>query len=345
MVDIRHMGTRYRKMCPSNQHHDAMKYELLLRSELAMHGNLDHMYFRKPRPSLSLAEFVPRWLREYVKVNNRPCVYDSTYGCLYRNIIPTLGNRPLALIGVPDIDQLKMACLDKGLSPKSINNNLGVLRRCLRSAVEWDLLETVPHIQFMKAPPPKTTYLTPEEARRLVQAAPEGFWRTLIIVALQTGLRASELIGLEWNDIDLERRILLVRRGVVGRHVAAPKNNRIRYVALAEDAVRTLSELPRATERVFPVRDNIVEPYNYIRDGLQRITNDAGLPPIGWHVLRHSFASHLVSAGISLKIVQEALGHSSYEMTLRYAHLAPTTLHEAMKSLPQLDARRSQPLV
>lgn len=98
MVDIRHMGTRYRKMCPSNQHHDAMKYELLLRSELATHGDLDHMYFRKPRPSLSLADFVPRWLREYVKVNNRPRVYDSTYGSLYRNILPVVGTRPLALL-------------------------------------------------------------------------------------------------------------------------------------------------------------------------------------------------------------------------------------------------------
>lgn len=334
-VDISFLGVRYRKRCPSNNSADARKYELYLRSQLAEHGGLNHLYFRRAQPPMTLARFSERWFKEYVKVNNRPCVQVGTRHALDRNILPILGGRPLLSIDVEDIDRLKMDLQSRKLSAKTINNHLGILRRCLHSAVEWNVLEKIPKIQFLKAAPPPFSYLEPDEARRLVTAAPLGLWRAMVFLALQTGLRASEIIGLEWQDIDLERRVLLVRRGVVHGFTAAPKNNRIRYVVLTDSVVKQLKALTRKSDKVFPLPKS-KDAYGYMRRHLKIFTDQAQLPPIGWHSLRHSFASHLASAGAPLKVVQEAMGHTSYEMTLRYAHLMPSTLHQTMELLPKL---------
>jgi integrase len=274
-------------------------------------------------------------MKDYVRVNNRPCVQKGTRYTLERKILPILGDRPVAAIGVEDIDKLKMTFLAQKLSSKTINNHLGILRRCLHSALEWEVIEKIPKIQFLKAASPPFSYLEPDKARRLVATAPKGYWRAMVILALQTGLRASEIIGLEWQDVDFERHILLVQRGVVDEYVAPPKNNRIRYVVLTNSVVSQLMALPKRSHRIFPVPKS-TNSYDYIRRHLKTFTDEAGLPPVGWHALRHSFASHLASAGAPLKVIQEALGHSSYEMTLRYAHLLPSTLHQTMELLPKL---------
>lgn len=337
-VDICFLGVRHRKRCPSNNSNDARKYELYLRSQLAEFGGLDHLYLKTPKPPITLSRFVERWMKEYVRINNRPCTFKGNRYALESAILPVLGDRPVIAIGVQDIDKLKASLVAKKLSCKTINNYLGILRRCLHSAEEWNVIEEVPHIQFLKARPPTFTFLEPQDAIRLVEVAPQGYWRTMIILALHTGLRASEIIGLEWQDIDLERRMLLVKRGEVEGFVASPKNNRMRYVAPTNDVLDTLSCLERKSERVFHMPKR-VNAYGYIRRHLRYFTQAANLPSIGWHVLRHTFASHLASAGAPLKTIQEAMGHSSYEMTLRYAHLSPTTLHQTMELLPKFTNR------
>jgi integrase len=337
-VDIRHMGTRYRKRCPSNKQFDAIRYEQLLRSELAQHGTIDHMHFPRAHRIILLEELAKRWLREYVKVNCRPCVLEGNTSALYNRIIPIIGNIPITDIAVRHIDQLKAYHTEQGNSPKTINNYLAVLRRCLRSAVDWEILDRIPRIQLLKVTPPPFRFIEPDEARRLVVAAPAGHWRAMIVVALQTGLRASEIQGLEWQDIDFGRSLLQVRRGVVEGYVAAPKNNRMRFIPLTEAVATELSALPRLEARVFPAPP-ILGVYGLMQKTLKGIAKDAGITgKIGWHTLRHSFASHLVSAGAPLKVVQEVMGHSSYEMTLRYAHLSPNTIHQTMRLLPPLTA-------
>jgi integrase len=335
-IDIRHLGTRYRKRSPSNTKEDALQYEALLRRELSKHGNLDHMHFPRSHRAMRLDGLIDRWLHDYVRVNNRPGVLRGNTYALRNRILPVLGNKPLAQLGVRDIDRLKAHYVGTGTSAKTVNNYLAILHRCLRSAVEWELLDYIPPFQMLKVAPPSFRYLEPEEARRLVTAAPAGTLRTMIVVALQTGLRASELQGLEWQDVDLGRRTLCVRRGVVEGFVAPPKNNRLRYIALSDGVISELEALPRSHERVFPSLGRLSS-YATMRRELREIAKAAGVTGrFGWHTLRHSFASHLVSAGAPLKVVQEALGHSSYDMTLRYAHLSPSTMHEAIGRLPIL---------
>src|SRR5205823_2476501 len=89
-----------------------------------------------------------------------------------------------------------------GLSPKTINNHLTVLRRVLAVAAEWGKLRSVPSVRWLKVPPPEFDFLTFEEAARLVDGA-DAECRAMILLALPTGLRQGELLGLRWDDVDL----------------------------------------------------------------------------------------------------------------------------------------------
>src|SRR5713226_8784958 len=120
---------------------------------------------------------------------------------------------------------------EKTLSLKSINNVLAVLRRLLSLAYEQSVIKYMPKVKLFKTEKPPFDFLDYEEAERLVNWA-DPAWRVLLLLALKTGLRQGELIGLDWNDIDLDRRKLHVRRTVWRGHLGPPKSGRARTVDL-----------------------------------------------------------------------------------------------------------------
>jgi integrase len=132
----------------------------------------------------------------------------------------------LDAIGPKEVETYEARKLAEGLSPKSINNHLTVLRRGLALAVEWGKLPTVTTIRWLRVPEQPFDFLDFEEAGRLVDAADSPLWRTMIVVGLWTGLRQGELLALRWEDVDLVGGRLLVRRGVVDGIVGTPKNGR-----------------------------------------------------------------------------------------------------------------------
>lgn len=178
-------------------------------------------------------------------------------------------------------------------------------------------------------PPRAFRFLRDDEAGALVAAAERGPWRTMILAALKTGLRYSELAGLRWEDIDLAGRVLLVRRGKVLGRIDSPKNGRTRHVPITSDVAAALAALPRTTGVVF----DQVDTYRQASRAIERFSKAAGLVPVGWHTLRHTFASKLVAAGVPIRAVQDLLGHASIQMTMRYAHLGPQELRAAMNVL------------
>jgi site-specific recombinase XerD len=117
--------------------------------------------------------------------------------------------------------------------------------------------------------------------------------------------------------------------------MVSPKSNRIRYVPLAPEVQHALEEFHRPSGLVFSAHPTIPVNEKVPRRAIIRICKESGIRRIGWHVLRHTFASQLVMAGVNMKTVQELLGHSDIRMTMRYAHLAPSALHEAVRLLEQ----------
>jgi integrase len=176
-------------------------------------------------------------------------------------------------------------------------------------------------------------FFTFDEAKRLVAAA-DGEWRTMILVALRTGMRIGELLALQWQDGDLVAGRITVRRNVVWGHLGTPKSGKSREIPLSNDAQKALKDHRHLRGAlVFCDAGGHMLTEGEVRHPMWRACKRAGLRLITWHVCRHSFASHLVMRGAPIKAVQELLGHSSILMTMRYAHLAPEVARDAVQLL------------
>ena len=287
------------------------------------------------------------------RVRNKSSSVDAKDSVLRVQLLPRIGDLRLNEVTYAVIEDLKVelartpianatrrddepAKKIRLLKPKTINNCLTVLRRMLSIARKRGLIENVPEVEWLRPPKPDFDFLTYEEAERLVKAA-EGEWRTMILVALRTGLRIGELRALRWQDVDLVAGRLVVRLNVVNGIVGTPKSGHAREIALGNE-VRTALKGHRHLRGPLVFCDlagrvlTVGEP----RYAMERICKRAGLRQIGWHVLRHSFASHLAMRGAPLKAIQELLGHSTIQMTMRYAHLAPEVAREAVRLLDEL---------
>jgi integrase len=191
----------------------------------------------------------------------------------------------------------------------------------------------VPEVEWLKAARPDFDFLTFEEAAKLVASADDE-WRAMVLVALRTGLRQGELLALRWSDVDLKAGRLVVRQNVVRGIIGTPKSGKPREVALSNDALVALKE-HRHLRGPIVLCDatGCMLKKSECKHPLWRASKRAGLRRVGWHVLRHTFASHLAMKGAPLKVVQELLGHSTIQMTMRYAHLAPEVARDAVKLL------------
>lgn len=282
----------------------------------------------------TLAEFKAEFL-DWAGAHNKPSEVEGKAMVLRRHLLPAFGNMRLGEIRRREIDRYKAAKSRHGLCPKTINNTLGVLSKLLKLAVQWEVIDHAPPVGLLKTVKPAFDFLTFDEADRLLCAAesePDAL--TMILVAVRTGLRQGELLALQWDDVDLVKGMLQVRRAVARGIVGTPKSNRARFVSLSPHTVRGLrAHRHLRGELVFCREDGSMLTKGECRHPLWRACKRAGLRRIGWHVLRHTFASHLAMRGKPMKVIQELLGHATMEMTMRYAHLAPAVHRDAVAAL------------
>ena len=153
----------------------------------------------------------------------------------------------------------------------------------------------------------------------------------MILVGLRTGLRFGELIALRWEDVDLVAGRLMVRKSIVKGREGDPKGRKSREVPLGDDVLQALKKHRHLRgPRVFCDDDGKVLRTPKSRWELEKACKKAGLRLVGWHTLRHSFASHLVTRGVSIVTVQRLLGHVDIKTTMRYAHLSPDVARDAV---------------
>jgi integrase len=316
------VSRRVRRVSPIQNRRYAEKLEHRIRVELLDADGCD----RSQAPLYS--DYAPRFL-VYATTNNRPSEVASKEAILRRHLVPAFGLLRLDQIRATDIEEFKARKLAERFAPSTIVNFLTVLRKSLTVAREWGLLDAVPAIRWLKREPCDMDFLSLEEVDRLIAAADQE-WRTMITIAATTGLRRGELRALRWRDVDLEVPQLLVQRAAWKDHVSSPKSGRARLVPLCERARNAFRAHPHRCDLVFPDPRGAMLGVNAMRSPLRHATRRAGLRPIGWHTLRHSFASNLVMRRAPLKAVQELLGHATLEMTLRYAHLGPGLKREVV---------------
>lgn len=325
-VDFSFSGTRYRRVSPENSKKGAEAYEAVLKQRLARGEPVDGEEKKKP---VGFKEFAADWFRTYVKNNNKFSEVQNKEMTLRVHLLPFFGKQPLEKIKSLDIERYKAEKLDEGLSPKSINNHLTILRKSLQCAMEWEMIKNLPHVKKLKVPPQKFDFLTIGECHRLIDSA-DGIWRKMIIVALGTGLRFGELTALTWDDVDLARSSLTVRQAFTRGRLSSPKSNKIRMVPISESVKTAIGDiLPKRGFVFHDIHGRPLNKHTSLRK-LHGFCRKAGLREIGWHCLRHTFASHLTQAGANLVAVQNLLGHSEIRTTMRYAHITGDLLQEAI---------------
>jgi len=335
-VDFSFRGHRYRLRSPDNHRDGALEYEHAIRRQLSegkpIYLSRDPRRIGETPPTLE--GFAGEWFKTYAMPRLKPSTLRNYVQRYEHHLQPAIGNIAIDTINARVFDRLAASLLGKGLHPKSVNNVLGVLRRMLMSAVEWGHLPALPLVKWLKMPPARFDFLSPLEADALSKATTRAPWHLMVLTALHTGLRLGELVALRWADIDLERGQLCVRRSCTRGIETSPKNNRIRFVPLTTELRQAFERVPTAErgEHVFEVLGTPVTQAMAWR-ALQTARKRAGLRHVGWHVLRHTFASHLVSENVPLVAVQALLGHSDIKMTQRYAHVAPSLLRSSVEQL------------
>jgi len=322
---------RVRRVSPVQTRRGAEEYERDLRQTLlsGKYGREEEIDKECPR----FDQFADEFLNTYAVVNNKPSEVSAKRVNLSNHLVPVFGKKRLDEISARDVEAYKAAKLKQGLSPKSVNNQLAVLGKMLRTAKKWELLERVPEITLLRLPPQEFDFLDFGEAERLIVGA-DSRWRPMITLALRTGLRLGELRALRWEDVDLVTGRLVVRRAAWRNEIGTPKSGRSREVPLSDQALLTLKKHRHLRgDFVFCTEDGEMLTISSCKWPICQASKRAGLRRVGWHVLRHSFASHLVVRGASIKAVQELLGHADIKMTMRYAHLSPDARREAVQLL------------
>lgn len=310
----------------------------------------------------TVKRFLETWLEDAVKNSVRPLTFEQYHQHVRLYLSPALGQLQLAKIAPQHVRTFLKQRLDAGLSPRTVQLSLVILRRALGQAVKDGLLGRNvaklvdgPRVERFEA-----KSLSPEQARRLLDTVDGHRLEALYTAALAVGLRMGEALGLRWQDVDLDRRTLTVNRILerIGRghgstlQLVEPKTSRSRRtVNLPETAVRTfkahrirqLEARLAAGSRwhdqnlIFPnTLGKPLDPHE-LHDGFKALLLKAGLPDCRFHDLRHSAASLMLAQGVPLRSIQEILGHSSIALTANlYAHVGEHLKREAADAMDSI---------
>lgn len=285
----------------------------------------------KPKQRHTFKELVEYWIAHREK---RSKVDDASI--IGKHLAPRFAHLAVEDITTELADGMRVEKMEE-LSPKTVNNILTLLIALLNQAHEIGWLDRVPRIRKPKIGKMNSRdykwLKTEDDVRRFLEAAraeedPTVFY--LYATAIFTGLRAGELAGLRWSDIDLERNQIHVKRSFDG----PTKSGDDRIVPVLEDAHKLLAEWKLRSPRdpVFSSQRGsmFVESARIFQEVLHRVLKRGGFEPgyVVFHSLRHTFASWWVIQGGDLYKLQAILGHSDPKITMRYAHLSPTAFVE-----------------
>lgn len=280
---------------------------------------------------IRLREFVERIYWPTVSRTIDPLWAELSWGIIRRSILPRFGGMKLSAIRQDEIQRWYGERLD-AVRVSTANKELGRLKHLFSGGVAWGYLKNnaAKSVRKMKEGPGRIRYLTTDERAALIREANPAL-HLYVLAALQTAARRSELTRLRWADVDLKRRTVTFPQ---------TKNGDRRVVPMTETLADAIESLPRnidPAEPVFPERNPQV-----ITRSFARLVKRLGFRDLTFHDLRHDAASTLTMAGVPQRTIMEILGHRDPRMTLRYQHLAPDYLKQAMRSLNQPQAERAR---
>ena len=308
----------------------------------------------------TVGEWMEVWFEDYAKIKVRPSSHQTYKGYIENHIKPNIGDIPLEKLTTLDlqrlyktllargrVDRLESKGQPRGLSPKTVRNIHQILSSALKLAQEQRIILANPAEGCAL---PKTEHremktLPVEQLQSFLREAKDSGVFELYYLELATGLRRGELLGLKWEDIDLEHGDLRVRRQIArinGQVVEAPlkTKNAYRTLPLAEDTISILKEQKKrvgSSPWVFPSATGGPISPDSVLHMLHRVLKRAGLPQVRFHDLRHTFATLALQNGVDIKTVSGMLGHFSAGFTLdTYAHVTTSAQKAAANTMGKL---------
>ena len=306
--------------------------------------------------NITLGDYLDRWLSDSVYGTVRESTFSRDKYLVANHIKPAIGRLKLKNLNALQVQSLYRERLDSGLSGSTVQKVHHVLHKALAQAVR---LNIIPHnpADNVKAPTPTPKEMHPlsaSDARKLLEAASGNKLEALYVLAIHTGMRRGELLGLKWEDVDLENATVRVRRTLTrkgtGYGLGEPKTKKSRRtVRLTQKAVEALGShrVRQAQEKlrigslyqdqdlVFAGQNGgFINPSNLRQRSFKSLLKRAGLPQITFHDLRHTYASLLFQKNVHPKIVSDTLGHASVAITLdTYSHMLPGMGSEAADAM------------
>ena len=305
----------------------------------------------------TVGTWMDEWFENYVKVKMRPSSHQTYRGYIDNHIKPNIGKIPLEkltslelqkfykkLLTNGRIERVESKEQPKGLSPKTVRNIHQIIASAMKLAKEQKIIASDPteSCALPKLEHREMKTLPVEQLTSFLREAKESGVFEMYYVEMATGLRRGELLGLKWEDIDLDRGDLRVKRQIArinGEVVDAPlkTKNAYRTLPLAEDTIQVLKQQKKkvgSNPWVFPSPTGGPICPDSVLHMLHRVLKRAGLPKVRFHDLRHTFATLALQNGVDIKTVSGMLGHFSAGFTLdTYAHVTTAAQKEAAKTM------------
>lgn len=255
-------------------------------------------------------DFAVTYLEKYAKPNKRTWDTDELH---IKSLNTFFGELYLFQIKPELIEQYKSQRKEK-VAVATVNRALAVLKGIFNRAIDWGITDTNPvrKVKMFKENNARVRFLTEAEIATLLSNCTERL-RTVVVLALNTGMRKAEIQNLKWQDIDFDNGIITLHH---------TKNGEKRFVPMNQAVINALNAFPKYQTSPYIFCNEKGTPYNF-RKSFETAMRKSGIFDFKFHDLRHTFASHLVMRGIDLNTVRELMGHKTINMTLRYAHLSP----------------------
>ena len=310
-----------------------------------------------PDERTRMGSYLRMWLNEVADPRLRPSTFASYEMICRRHLIPALGHLRLTEVNPQTIQRYLNKKRRDGLSGRTVQYHHAVLRTALDRAESWGLvprnaakLATPPPVQRREIQPPSM-----DQAQAILAAVKHDRLEPVYLLAMATGARISELLGLAWDDVTLKDQVVTIRakleylNGVFSRSEPKTPASR-RTVAIPSPAVDVLRawKIRQLEERLSAGPAWVGNPWNLVftqptgepvsrytvSRAFTRMLRREGLPHMRFHDLRHATATYMLGEGVELKVVQQVLGHAQIGVTANtYAHVVPALQRDAARRL------------
>jgi integrase len=327
-------GKRHRERTPATTKAEA---EAILRKRMS------EITKAKLTDSRDTESLKPRGFEQFMRDEYLPhCKATHTASTYIRDqslaarVLKHFGRMTLRAIGSGDVQRYvdqrvgAESRYKKPVRPATVNRELMCISGTMTEAMKRGYIDRNPVVGVPQLPEhnDRLRWLTSKEEERVLGYAPE-FLKPIVLTALHAGMRRGEIMRLKWADVDFDQRLI---------RVAESKSHKTRYIPINKTLFELLKLIEPFTGPKGPSPYVFTNPvtgtrYEDVSHTFDRAATKAGFDDVTFHTLRHTFASRMAQDGVPLKAIQELLGHGTMQMTMRYAHLGPNNLRDAVSAL------------